>query len=162
MFNNLISNRETNMKFSATMKLNSNEKDKKAILEKMTHGWDSHVKLPQFHTLPFEGNVGIEYIFLNGTSEYIIIPSDKLRTVKTSMRIANPGIVIENGTLDNEQLRLPWTAMIGSKVVGRNICIKLDKNQKMKFSGFPLFRSEKHSLNFISKVINDYIESSRS
>jgi len=150
------------MKFNATMKLDSNKKDKNVALEKIAHGWNSHINLPSFHSLPFEGNSNVEYIFLNGLNEYIIIPSDKLRTIKTSMRIANPGIVIENGTIDNEQLRLPWTSMLESKVIGKNICIKLDKNQKMKFTGFPLFRSEKYSLSFISKVINEYIESSRS
>jgi len=143
------------------MKLDSNQKDKNAALEKIAHGWKSKIELPSFQSIPFEGNPEIEYIFLNGLSEFIIIPSDKLRTIKTSMRIANPGIVIEKGTIGNEQLRLPWASMIDSKVIGKRICIKMDKNQKMSFTGFPVFRSEKFSLRFISKIINEYIESTK-
>ena len=150
------------MKFNATMKLNSNEKDKKIALEKIAHGWDSHIDLPMFHTLPFKGNANEEYIFLNGVNDFIIIPNDERRKIKTLMRIANPGIVIEKGTINNEQLRLPWPSMLESKVVGRSICLKLDKNQWIKFSGFPVFRIEKHSLAFISKLINDNIKSSKS
>jgi len=150
------------MKYSATMRLNSNENDKKIALEKISHGWKSHIDLPQFHTLPFEGNGNDEYVFLEGLNDFIIIPDDNQRTIKSSMRIANPGIVIENGTINNQQLRLPWPCMIESKVIGRNICLKLDKKQHIKFSGFPIFRSEKLSLNFISKLINDYIQSSKS
>lgn len=150
------------MKFSTTMKLNSNKKDKNIALEKIAHGWNSRIELPQFQTLPFEGNSDEEYIFLNGVNEYLIIPSDNLSIIKTSMRIANPGIVIENGTLNNEQLRLPWAPMVESNVIGRKICIKMDKNQEIKFTGFPIFRSEKFSLSFISKLINEYIQSSKS
>ena len=150
------------MKYNATMRLNSNENDKKIALEKIAHGWNSHIKLPIFHSLPFEGNANEEYIFLEGMGDFIIIPDDNLRTIKSSMRIANPGIVIENGTINNQELRLPWLSIIESKVIGKNIHLKLDKNQEIKFSGFPIFRSEKLSLNFISKLINDYIKSSKS
>ena len=150
------------MKFNATMKLSSNVKDKKIALEKIAQGWDSQIELPTFHTLPFEGNATEEYIFLNGVNDFIIIPNDKPRTIKTSIRLANPGIVIEKGTVNNEQLRIPWTSMLGSEVIGRKICLKLDKNQWIKFTGFPVFRIEKHSLSFISKLINDNILSSES
>ena len=150
------------MKYDATMRLSSNEKDKKIALEKIANGWESLIILPHFHTLPFEGKKGIEYISLNGLHDFIIIPENEPRTIKTLMRIANPGIVIENGTINKQQLRLPWASMVDSKVMGRNICLKLDKNQHIKFTGFPVFRTEKFSLSFISKLINDYIESSRS
>jgi len=150
------------MKYNATMRLNSNEQDKKIALEKIAHGWKSNIELPHFHSLPFEGNADSEYIVLKGTPNFIIIPEDNQRVVKTSMRIANPGIVVENGTINNQELRLPWLSIIESKVIGKNIHLKLDKNQEMKFSGFPIFRSEKMSLTFISKLINDYIKSSKS
>ena len=150
------------MKYNATMKLNSNEKDKKIALEKIAHGWKSRIELPEFHTLPFEGNSEDEYIFLNGLNDFLITPKDEMRKIKSLMRIANPGIVIEKGTVSGEELRLPWASMLESKVVGRNICLKLDKNQHIKFSGFPVFRIEKHSLSFISQLINDNIQSSGS
>jgi len=150
------------MKYDATMRLNSNEKDKKVALDKIAHGWESHITLPHFHTLPFEGKAGIEYISLNGLHDFIILPENEPRNIKALIRIANPGIVIENGTINNQQLRLPWASMIDSKIVGRNIYLKLDKNQHIKFSGFPVFRTEKFSLSFISKLIKDYIKSSKS
>ena len=150
------------MKYNATMRLNSNEQDKKIALEKIAHGWKSHIELPHFHSLPFEGTKDIEYIFLEGVPDFVIIPDDNQRVIKSSIRIANPGIVIEKGTINNQELRLPWPSMIESKVIGKNIHLKLDKNQEMKFSGFPIFRSEKMSLTFISKLINDYIKKSKS
>ena len=112
--------------------------------------------------MPFEGTAEEEYIFLNGLGDFLITPNDEVRKIKSSMRIANPGIVIEKGTVNDGELRLPWASMLESKVIGRNICLKLDKNQHMKFTGFPVFRIEKHSLSFISQLINDNIQAAKS
>jgi len=150
------------MKFQSSIKLTSNERDKKAILDKIAHGWDSRVTLPLFHSLPFEGNANVEYIFLKGLGDFIIIPNDEPKTIKTSMRIAPPGIVIENGTINGEQLRIPWESMIKSEVRGRNIYLTLDKNQTIIFAGFPFLRKEKFALDFMSKVINEEIKGSQS
>jgi len=146
------------MKFHSSIKLNSNERDKQAILDKIAHGWKSRVSLPLFHTLPFEGDASVEYIFLKGITDYIIIPNNEAETIKTFMRIAPAGIVIENGTINGEQLRMPWESMVKSEVKGRNIYLSLDKNQNIVFAGFPYLRKEKFALDFISKVINDEIK----
>jgi len=148
------------MKYSSSIKLSSNERDKKAMLDKISHGWESRVSLPFFHTLPFQGDSNGEYIALKGLNDYILIQKDEPRTLKTSIYIVNPGIVVEKGTVNGEQLRLPWECMVKSEVKGRKIYLSLDKNQTMVFTGFPYLRKEKFVLDFISKLINDNINES--
>lgn len=77
------------MTFNSTMKLNSNNKDKKTALNKMSNGWKTHINLPGFYSLPFEGNDNIDYIFLEELPNFIIIPNED-RKIETLIRILNP------------------------------------------------------------------------
>ncbi|MDR0911373.1 MAG: hypothetical protein LBM96_02070 [Methanobrevibacter sp.] len=168
-----------------TLKFNLNKKEEQKILNILSKGWKTNVNIPDFKEIRrspsfssssssstsmaikmplsnsnnnFPLNIPVDYFKIIGSDEFFINPNTQNREIKTIVKMADQGIIIENGTVDGGQLRLPWKAILNADKKGNNIILDLIYDQTLKFSGPPVYREIKQSLRFILKFINDHIK----
>ena len=143
---------------NSSIRFNVNKKEEQKALHTMAHGWDSRVSLPEFINIQNAQIIQGNFIMVKGSNEFLSNLDGENREIKTSVRIAKPGLVVSKGTIDNQELRLPWQNMTHSTYKSNSIIVDLDNNQTMKFTGIPLLRNVRFSVKYVSDYINDQIK----
>ncbi len=100
------------------------EKDK--FLESISQGWESKVVLPEIesvgHGMVTKG-VATAALGIVGLA-MTMGSSNKPRTINTIVRIPKNGIVIEKGTVDGKDIKIPWgNILAASKKNGTTISL---------------------------------------
>ncbi|KZX14153.1 hypothetical protein [Methanobrevibacter curvatus] len=146
---------------SQSMKLNVNKKEEQKSLHILANGWNSKLNIPEFKEFSIGGIVPEDYFKVFGSNEFFINPKTKNFDKKSKIRIAEPGIVFEKGTVDNKELRLPWQNILNVQYKGKRIILDLIYDQSLEFYGIPFYRDIKYSLKFLTNFIKDKVKQSK-
>ncbi|KZX15728.1 hypothetical protein [Methanobrevibacter filiformis] len=146
---------------NAKVRLNLNKKEERKTLDVMAHGWETNINLPEIINIQTRPILQEGLTMVKGSNELLFNLNSKNREITSLVRIAQAGLVVEHGTADNGELRLPWQAMVKSEYKANNIIIELDHGQIMKFTSLPVLRNVKYSVNYVSNYINDQIKKHR-
>jgi hypothetical protein len=130
--------------------------EKIRYIEKMKKGWTTNVKLPEVESVSHGmATKGV------ATAAFGIIglamtmgSSNKQRKIRAKIRFPENGIVIENGTTDGKDIKIPWKAIINAHNVGQNIYINLNEGEKIHFLSYANIRHVESTSNFITSYIN--------
>jgi hypothetical protein len=145
------------MGFFSKHKLKLNDKEKRKAVTKMKEGWKTNVKLPEVESVG-HGMVtkGV------ATAAFGIIglamtmgSSNKPRKIFTKVRVAEKGVVIEQGTTDGKDLKIPWNSIINSHKESINIiALNLVDGGLITFNIYFSLKQER-SAEFIIDYINE-------
>lgn len=137
------------------------EDQKQEILNRFTNGvWPMKIILPEYeisssHGLATKG-VATAALGIVGLA-MTMGSSSKQRTIKSKVRIADKGVVIENGTVDGSDLRIPWDQIVSVQRKSYAVYLNLSENQliEIRFHGTGFLNNNKGYAKVFENYVNE-------